>query len=1017
MSDTSDLGEKTVHPPPLASGEEEENPSQPSENDDGNAEGSTSLNVLDLDAKEDAGNAMPAQTLTQVADGVQGEQQSSEEGVVAVTGGEVDEGVREDRSDEVSSQNHDRDQTSQQPELDIPQETTEQQPLVEEQEHEQDQDHIMSTNDDDDEEGFDPATLANLAALSRIVGDDDEDEDQSGQDHDQDGREHDQREQTEDLVDGQQTTSGERKEDEGLEIGSPKRDGPLTREQVQEFVNNLSHARDKDKETDKEESEGDKDKDKEGEKDKDGEKSGEGEREKSRDREIREEEEGGDQEDEEEELRRKGDDDEYDEGKAGSETGKGKRRRNRTTLSCTECHRRKRTYAFMLTSNEVSHTDFRVPLRSSQNIRCIKRGVPGMCRMEHPILPQRKRRKVQDDEDINYELGLRVQALESLLRSGSLMDADQASAAARETIMHATRAANAGSQDANNALAQLTQSVSSGGGIGGMSQDAQSSLLLDVLQQLTAASMGRSLNGNGSGEAGNRRGLELWSSIPTASQETTVAVTSAFESDDTPTKINLSLPGFREDNGKIFVPPTVRYVENKLRNENILAKEAVPIEGYHPFLDAGIRFAYGVESQPYRHKRISAIQALSLTGALRLAATFLSRFPATPNTKTVYIPSPTADEDTTALQDAGLEIRSFRFLDLKTGSVDWEALREDLQDAPPKSIVLLQVSGSMPSGAELTTNQWRLLATLLQERELIPLVMMAFQGLSTGDTNRDAQALRFMVHEGLPVVLVQSFDAMMGLYADSPAIVSIVTSNAEDKERVDSQLRSVARGMWFHPSPWGAYVAHQILSDQKLYPAWLAEIKAMSDRLRSVREKLFDLLANKLKTPGTWLHLKRASGMYCTALLPPSQAEALTTKRHVHLLPEGCFNLGCLNAPKIDILARGIDHVVREGIREAEEQQAQRLAMELALAAAKEQQAREEAEAQALQEAAEAEAAREEDTLLMERSIANAIEAQKRAEEDEKRREEERKVLDEQAKKAREREEIARQAEAILATI
>jgi hypothetical protein len=42
----------------------------------------------------------------------------------------------------------------------------------------------------------------------------------------------------------------------------------------------------------------------------------------------------------------------------------------------------------------------------------------------------------------------------------------------------------------------------------------------------------------------------------------------------------------------------------------------------------------------------------------------------------------------------------------------------------------------------------------------------------------------------------------------------------------------------------------------------LAEIKAMADRLRSVREKLYDLLANKLKTPGSWFHLKRSTGMF-----------------------------------------------------------------------------------------------------------------------------------------------------------
>jgi hypothetical protein len=43
---------------------------------------------------------------------------------------------------------------------------------------------------------------------------------------------------------------------------------------------------------------------------------------------------------------------------------------------------------------------------------------------------------------------------------------------------------------------------------------------------------------------------------------------------------------------------------------------------------------------------------------------------------------------------------------------------------------------------------------------LIPLVVMTSQGLASGDVNRDAQPLRFMIHEGVPVVLVQSFDTV-----------------------------------------------------------------------------------------------------------------------------------------------------------------------------------------------------------------------------------------------------------------
>jgi aspartate/tyrosine/aromatic aminotransferase len=40
------------------------------------------------------------------------------------------------------------------------------------------------------------------------------------------------------------------------------------------------------------------------------------------------------------------------------------------------------------------------------------------------------------------------------------------------------------------------------------------------------------------------------------------------------------------------------------------------------------------------------------------------------------------------------------------------------------------------------------------------------------------------------------------------------------------------------------------------------ELKAMASRLKSVREKLYAVIANKHQTPGNWLHIKRAHGMY-----------------------------------------------------------------------------------------------------------------------------------------------------------
>lgn len=108
-----------------------------------------------------------------------------------------------------------------------------------------------------------------------------------------------------------------------------------------------------------------------------------------------------------------------------------------------------------------------------------------------------------------------------------------------------------------------------------------------------------------------------------------------------------------------------------------------------------------------------------MIGALRVAATFLARFatfapaPSANAAKVVYVPSPTSAQDEAALRDSGLDVRRFRFMDPQSGAVEWEATREDLQAVPMKSIVLLYVSGTMPTGIEFNTAQWRLLTTIL----------------------------------------------------------------------------------------------------------------------------------------------------------------------------------------------------------------------------------------------------------------------------------------------------------------
>lgn len=79
-------------------------------------------------------------------------------------------------------------------------------------------------------------------------------------------------------------------------------------------------------------------------------------------------------------------------------------------------------------------------------------------------------------------------------------------------------------------------------------------------------------------------------------------VNTLLESDANNPQLDLTLHGFREDNGRIFIPPTVRYVEKRMRaeQESVLARDALPIQGDEKFLSEGTKLAYGAASPAWR---------------------------------------------------------------------------------------------------------------------------------------------------------------------------------------------------------------------------------------------------------------------------------------------------------------------------------------------------------------------------------------------------------------------------------
>lgn len=111
---------------------------------------------------------------------------------------------------------------------------------------------------------------------------------------------------------------------------------------------------------------------------------------------------------------------------------------------------------------------------------------------------------------------------------------------------------------------------------------------------------------------------------------------------------------------------------------------------------------------------------------------------------------------------------------------------------------------------------------IVKEKGLFPFFDMAYQGFASGDTTRDAFAVRHFVEQGHQIALAQSFAKNMGLYGERVGAFSLTTSSLEETKRVDSQVKIVIRPMYSNPPLHGAWVAATILGNTTLCEQWYA---------------------------------------------------------------------------------------------------------------------------------------------------------------------------------------------------
>jgi len=384
-----------------------------------------------------------------------------------------------------------------------------------------------------------------------------------------------------------------------------------------------------------------------------------------------------------------------------------------------------------------------------------------------------------------------------------------------------------------------------------------------------------------------------------------LGVKERFLKDGDPAAVNVSVGAYRDALGKPLVLNVVKKAEKLLLDDKSANKEYLPIAGGSIFRKAAEAFCFDEKAKCIEEKRVASVQALSGTGALRVAAEFIMRMYG--RGVTVMIPDPTWGNHWKIFQD--LNTKKYRYLNRETLEIDFDGLIEDLSAASPGTMVVLHACAHNPSGTDLNMDQWKAVLKICTEKQLLPLFDAAYLGFATADFERDARAVRLFEKTGMEMIAAMSFAKSLGLYGERVGLLSFVCKSEGAAKRTLSQLELVIRPLYSNPPRHGAAIAGLILTNPELFKEWQVELQGMVDRMTRMRQKLREAI-EKSNAPGDWSFITKQIGMFAFTHLTSKQVERIEKDYHVYMPSNGRISIAALTDDNVEHVAKAIRSVL-----------------------------------------------------------------------------------------------------------
>ena len=395
----------------------------------------------------------------------------------------------------------------------------------------------------------------------------------------------------------------------------------------------------------------------------------------------------------------------------------------------------------------------------------------------------------------------------------------------------------------------------------------------------------------------------MFDSLPVLPPDSILGLAAACRADPNPNKVDLTLGVYMDETGLCPVFEVVQQAQQALVSEE-RTKVYMPPQGDLDYLNGIRSLVFGETGLTTLGDRTSAVQTPGGCGAVRLGAEVL--YAAAPEA-TVWVSDPTWPVHIPLMGSVGLQFKSYRYYSSDMKGLDFEAMLADLESAKPGDVVLLHGGCHNPSGVDPTLEQWGVLADLMSERQLLPMIDFAYQGMGAG-LDEDAAGIRAVLERVPEMIIAVSSSKNIGLYRERSGAVVFVGGDARAAEAMASQAVSAARRVYSMPPAHGALLAGRVLSSPALRSAWEAELSQICQRINGLRGQFEEALTTA--TGQDFGFIGTEHGMFSFLGLSVEQAQRLREEQSVYMLDSSRINIAGLNANNLGRVVEAVASVL-----------------------------------------------------------------------------------------------------------